>query len=84
MIKHLFAASAFVILISSCSSDEKKAGMILREAKAMYEIESYNNSKIYIDSLNTTFPTEFKKLKQANHLMRPIELKENERNTEFI
>lgn len=50
----------------------------------MYEIESYNNSKIYIDSLKNTFPNEFKKIKQANQLMRRIELKEQERNAAFI
>ena len=50
----------------------------------MYEIESYNNSKIYIDSLKNTFPNEFKKIKQSNQLMRRIELKEQERNAAFI
>ena len=82
MNKYFLIFFSFIILVS-CSSNEKKASQLLSEAQQMYETGYLNNAKKLIDSIRSEYPKEFKVVKQGIHLMRYIELKENEKTLAF-
>ena len=77
---------SFTLLLSlfSCSSDKKNADAFLQKARTQFEADSFNNAKLYIDSIKTVYPKEFDVIKQGNQLMRQIELKEQQRSLVYI
>lgn len=74
---------SFAALFSACSNNGDKAAQLLSEARASYETGSLNKAKIQIDSIRSTYPKEFKVIKEGIQLMREIELKENERTLNY-
>jgi len=79
MKRYLFLGLLFCF-ISGCGNDEKVARLQLEQARSLYESEQYGSAKQTLDELKTQYPKQFEVQKEALHLMREIELKEQNRN----
>jgi hypothetical protein len=71
------------LFVSACNNDRKEASAILEKAKALSENAEYGTALQTLDELKAQYPKEIELLKEALHLTRQIELKEQERNLFF-
>lgn len=76
--KYLFLLSLFPVLFS-CSGDKEKAQVYLERAQTSYDRSDYSFARQMLDSLNILFPQELELRREALHLLRRVELKEEER-----
>lgn len=75
---------AGLLTITGCNKTTKEAQTRLDKAQTLYEQSEYSAAKIEIDSLRTLYPKEFKVLKEGLTLMRQVEIKESERNIQYV
>jgi hypothetical protein len=67
----------------SCNDNKKAIQSSLKQAHELYEQTQYGSAKQILDDLKAQYPKEFDAQKEALHLMRMIEWKEQERNLRF-
>jgi hypothetical protein len=72
----------FLFLIS-CNNNKEAAQSQLEQARSLYETAQYGSAKQLLDELKVQYPKELAVQKEALHLMREIELTEQERNLAF-
>lgn len=82
MRKRLFGF-ACLLLLAACGSGGEGAQALLDSAKVKFQNNEYALAKVQLDSLKTTYPKEFKVLKEGLSLMRAVEIKEQERNLAY-
>jgi hypothetical protein len=70
-------------VISACNNGRKEASATLERAKTLYEKAEYSAAQKAVNELKARYPKEVELLKEALHLMRQIELKEQEKNRSF-
>jgi hypothetical protein len=71
------------IFLISCNGNQKEARSVLEKARALYENTEYSTAKQALDELKTQYPKEVEIQKEGLHLMRQIDLKEQQRNLLF-
>ena len=81
MNKYVFLIA--VVLMLSCNDDKKAAQESLNKAKALYENAEYGGAKQMLDELKSQHPKQLALQKEGLHLMRLIDLKEQERNLAY-
>ncbi|GHT88436.1 hypothetical protein FACS189474_3680 [Bacteroidia bacterium] len=70
------------LFLAGCHTNEP-ARLQLEQARNLYENAQYGSAKQTLDELKTNFPKAYEVQKEAIHLMREIEVKEQERNLIF-
>jgi len=81
MKKYVFLIA--VVFLLSCNDDKKAAQESLNKAKALYESAEYGGAKQMLDEFKTQYPKQLALQKEGLHLMRLVELKEQERNLAY-
>ena len=69
----LYALASFFICLS-CASDEERASSLLQQAQSSYESGYYNQARVLIDSIETTYPKAIKMRRQSMLLGYKIDL----------
>jgi hypothetical protein len=72
-----------LIFLFACNDPGREAQSLLENAKKRYENAEYNSAKQLLDEVKKKYPKEVDVLKESLHLMRQIDLKEQERNLLF-
>ncbi|MDR2057430.1 MAG: hypothetical protein LBP83_03955 [Dysgonamonadaceae bacterium] len=83
MSAHYLSLAACLLVFFACNGNKKEALAALEKAKTLYENAQYSAAKQTLCDLQTQYPREVELLKEALHLTRQIELKEQERNFFF-
>lgn len=83
LILHLFISTTVLLILSACNDNKKAVELQIEKAQALYENAQYNSAKQVLDGLKEQYPKEIGVQKKRLHLMRLIELKEQERNLCF-
>ena len=73
---------ACFLLLAGCNSNDT-ARKQLEQARNLYENAQYGSAKQTLDELKTQYPKDYSLQKDVLHLMREIELKEQQRNLVF-
>ena len=81
MKKYVFLIA--VVCLFSCDNERKAAQESFDKAKALYENAEYGGAKQMLDEFKMQYPKQLELQKEGLHLMRLIELKEQERNLAY-
>lgn len=76
--------SLAALLLTACSSGEKEARALLKQAERAYEQGHYQQSIALIDSIKSRYPKAFDTRRESQLLMRKASLKEQELNVAFL
>lgn len=80
----LYVFAIAVVMLASCGeSMEKKAEVLLNEARNAYMAQDYGRSKGLLDSLKVAYPKAFKARRAALQLRRDVEMGEQLRSLRF-
>ena len=70
-----------LLLLSACDDGgEKKAQVLLEDAKVALAKEDFNEAKIILDSVKTLYPKAFNARKERIRLMQQVDLKEQQKH----
>jgi hypothetical protein len=81
--KNYFLLFAIFLFFMDCNNNKKEVQSSLKQAQELYEQAQYSSAKQILDKLKVQYPKELEAQKEALHLMRKIEWKEQERNLLF-
>ena len=74
-----------LLLLSACDDGgEKKAQVLLEDAKVALAKEDFNEAKIILDSVKTLYPKAFNARKERIRLMQQVDLKEQQKSLIFL
>lgn len=76
--------SLAVLLLAACTSGEKEARTLLKQAETAYEQGHYQQSMALIDSIKSRYPKAFDTRRESQQLLRKATLKEQEQNVAFL
>lgn len=76
--------SLATLLLAACSSGEREARTLLKQAETAYEQGHYQQSMALIDSIKSRYPKAFDTRRESQQLMRKASLKEQEQNVAFL
>lgn len=79
-----FIVPLIMVLLASCSQEEKKASDLLMRAEQSYSSANYNEAKMQIDSIRNLYPKVFDVRKKAIRLKQQVELKEQQLSLEYL
>ena len=79
-----FIVPLIMVLLASCSQEEKKASDLLMRAEQSYSSANYNEAKMQIDSIRNLYPKVFDVRKKAIRLKQQVELKEQQISLEYL
>lgn len=79
-----FIVLLIMVLLASCSQEEKKASDLLMRAEQSYSSANYNEAKMQIDSIRNLYPKVFDVRKKAIRLKQQVELKEQQLSLEYL
>lgn len=79
-----FIVPLIMVLLASCSEEEKKASDLLMRAEQSYSSANYNEAKMQIDSIRNLYPKVFDVRKKAIRLNQQVELKEQQLSLEYL
>lgn len=79
-----FIVPLIMVLLASCSEEEKKASDLLMRAEQSYSSTNYNEAKMQIDSIRNLYPKVFDVRKKAIRLKQQVELKEQQLSLEYL
>lgn len=79
-----FIVPLIMVLLASCSQEEKKASDLLIRAEQSYSSANYNEAKMQIDSIRNLYPKVFDVRKKAIRLKQQVELKEQQISLEYL
>lgn len=79
-----FIVPLIMVLLASCSEEEKKASDLLMRAEQSYSSANYNEAKMQIDSIRNLYPKVFDVRKKAIRLKQQVELKEQQLSLEYL
>jgi hypothetical protein len=82
-IQKIFSLLFAVFLLFTSCSNNNTARKQLEQARNLYENAQFGAAKQTLDELKSNYPKDFGLQKEALHLMREIEMKEQQRNLEF-
>jgi len=78
-----FIVFLICLVSTACNHSEQPAKALLQQAHDLYTHEQYNAAKQILDSLKSSYSSNYDVQKEAIVLMRHIEYKEQERNISF-
>lgn len=79
-----FIVPLIMVLLASCSQEEKKASDLLMRAEQSYSSANYNEAKMQIDSIRNLYPKVFDVRKKAIRLKQQVELEEQQLSLEYL
>lgn len=79
-----FIVPLIMVLLASCSQEEKKASDLLMRAEQSYSSANYNEAKMQIDSIRNLYPKVLDVRKKAIRLKQQVELKEQQISLEYL
>lgn len=79
-----FIVPLIMVLLASCSQEEKKASDLLMRAEQSYSSANYNEAKMQIDSIRNLYPKVFDVRKKAIRLKQQVELMEQQISLEYL
>ncbi|MDR0799668.1 MAG: hypothetical protein LBN18_07920, partial [Dysgonamonadaceae bacterium] len=72
-----------VLFLANCQNNKQEAQASLEKARGFYEKAEYGSAKQVLDEIKTNYPKITDLQEERLHLMRLIELKEQERNLNY-
>ena len=83
--KKLGILALTVLLLTACDDGgEKKAQVLLQDARTALSKEDFNEAKIILDSVKTLYPKAFDARKERIKLMQQVDLKEQQKSLVFL
>lgn len=84
MKKILLWAAVGIMMLPSCSNDDKKAENLYQRAEAAFASGDYSLAKLQIDSIRTYYPKAFAARRAAVGLMQQVDLREQEKTLAYL
>lgn len=82
--KRYILLSAVMLILSSCSNEEKQAAELLKRAETSFKLGNYGDAKLQIDSIRTMYPKVFDVRRAAISLMQQVDLAEQRHSLNYL